>query len=240
MTKQRQNISKNGSVEKWTQSIVIFAVYILVFALIYAFPMRGDFKHVNFNLEPGYIHSMQRQIEEIKKTMSRVIESTNLDPPSERRWMITWAGPANYSDGLLQFRFMTSVKGSGKNHFGELFDCTVEHIAYPIRYLTDARCRSEQLDPLNPRRLDLQLDKFHIYQWELGPILNAASPERYIPEGHFTRMLYFSVVTATTLGYGDIVPVTQRARLAIALQSFGGLILFGWIIARHTHRVSAV
>ena len=52
----------------------------------------------------------------------------------------------------------------------------------------------------------------------------------------FLRMIYFSVVTAMTLGYGDIVPVTTNARLAIALESFLGLVLLGWIVFRHTNR----
>jgi hypothetical protein len=43
----------------------------------------------------------------------------------------------------------------------------------------------------------------------------------------FPRMLYFSAVTATTLGYGDIVPVATRARGLITVEAVLGVILVG-------------
>ena len=45
--------------------------------------------------------------------------------------------------------------------------------------------------------------------------------------GKFVRMLYFSAVTITTLGYGDIVPLTTRARILIIAESISGVILIG-------------
>jgi hypothetical protein len=44
---------------------------------------------------------------------------------------------------------------------------------------------------------------------------------------HFFRMLYLSAVTITTLGYGDIVPITTAARMAIAIEAIMGIILIG-------------
>jgi hypothetical protein len=40
-------------------------------------------------------------------------------------------------------------------------------------------------------------------------------------------MLYLSSVTITTLGYGDIVPVTCSARMLIASEAILGVILAG-------------
>ena len=48
----------------------------------------------------------------------------------------------------------------------------------------------------------------------------------YLP-GAFSRALYFSVVTITTLGFGDIVPTTDRARLSVALEAFLGVVTIG-------------
>ena len=42
----------------------------------------------------------------------------------------------------------------------------------------------------------------------------------------FQQSLYFSVVTATTLGYGDIT-VSERWQLLATFEAMGGLILFG-------------
>jgi hypothetical protein len=43
----------------------------------------------------------------------------------------------------------------------------------------------------------------------------------------FIQSVYFSVVTITTLGYGDITPQTEMARALTALESILGIILIG-------------
>lgn len=51
----------------------------------------------------------------------------------------------------------------------------------------------------------------------------------YYALGEFTefeRSLYFSVVTATTLGYGDIT-LSDRWQLLSTFEAMGGLLLFG-------------
>ena len=40
-------------------------------------------------------------------------------------------------------------------------------------------------------------------------------------------MLYLSVVTITTLGYGDIVPITPLARFFTGIEALGGIVLIG-------------
>ncbi len=44
--------------------------------------------------------------------------------------------------------------------------------------------------------------------------------------------LYFSVVTATTLGYGDITPVASWARVLAALEAVGGMVVVGALISK--------
>ena len=50
--------------------------------------------------------------------------------------------------------------------------------------------------------------------------------------GSSSRALYFSLVTITTLGYGDITPVTQDARLFAALEAFVGQLYLAILVAR--------
>lgn len=54
-------------------------------------------------------------------------------------------------------------------------------------------------------------------------------------EGLQGRMFYFSIVTLTTLGYGDIVPVSAEARLAAMLEALIGqlypAILLAWLVS---------
>ena len=46
----------------------------------------------------------------------------------------------------------------------------------------------------------------------------------------FSESLYFSVVTMSTVGYGDIVPATSLVRVVVSLQIVSGviLLLFGF------------
>ena len=56
---------------------------------------------------------------------------------------------------------------------------------------------------------------------------NAIKGFPYNSSGRFLRMLYVSAVTITTLGYGDIVPVSTRARMFVGGEATLGLILIG-------------
>jgi hypothetical protein len=47
------------------------------------------------------------------------------------------------------------------------------------------------------------------------------------PVGDFTSLLYFSSVTYTSLGFGDIVPVGS-ARLVSGVEALNGLLMIGW------------
>lgn len=55
------------------------------------------------------------------------------------------------------------------------------------------------------------------------------SSEGYTSElpDNFARMLYFSAVTITTLGYGDIYPITNKARFAVMIEALLGIIIIG-------------
>ena len=45
--------------------------------------------------------------------------------------------------------------------------------------------------------------------------------------GGFWRWLYFSAVTITTLGYGDLVPLTNSARMLVAIEAVLGVMIAG-------------
>ena len=45
--------------------------------------------------------------------------------------------------------------------------------------------------------------------------------------GSFDRMFYLSAMTATTVGYGDIVPVTRQARLLVAFEAILEIVIVG-------------
>jgi len=66
-----------------------------------------------------------------------------------------------------------------------------------------------------------------------GPLQDyvTARTGRPVPvKGGFGRFLYFSAATITTVGYGDIVPASDAARLTAASESVLGIVLAGLFI----------
>jgi hypothetical protein len=57
-------------------------------------------------------------------------------------------------------------------------------------------------------------------------------PDRWL------RMTYFSVVTIATLGYGDIVPITTRARIVVGLEVLLGTLLYSLFIGAVGTRIA--
>lgn len=52
--------------------------------------------------------------------------------------------------------------------------------------------------------------------------------------GDWMRMLYFSSTTLTTLGLGDVTPVSSAARLWVWLEAVGGIVLIGLFLGAIT------
>ena len=50
--------------------------------------------------------------------------------------------------------------------------------------------------------------------------------------GTFFKLIYFSLTTLTTTGYGDIVPLTNQARSVVMIEEFIGVFYVGVLIAR--------
>lgn len=66
-------------------------------------------------------------------------------------------------------------------------------------------------------------------------LLLAGSPGAIsnLPEqGHFSALLYFSFTTLTTLGYGDLAPVSATARSLATLEAIAGQLYVAITIAR--------
>ena len=56
--------------------------------------------------------------------------------------------------------------------------------------------------------------------------------------GAYPRMLYFSAVTITTVGFGDIVPIMPISRAATAFEAIFGVILIGLVLNAVAYRAS--
>ena len=55
---------------------------------------------------------------------------------------------------------------------------------------------------------------------------------------HFGRCFYFSFVTFTTLGYGDLSPCTLGARSLAVIQAFSGVFIMGLFVSANVRKLS--
>ncbi len=67
-----------------------------------------------------------------------------------------------------------------------------------------------------------------IWYGEIGH--DASIPDKYIP-GIFVA-IYFTITTASTVGYGDIAPKKGRSKVIAVVLMFAGILLFGALIGR--------
>jgi|HubBroStandDraft_6_1064221.scaffolds.fasta_scaffold2465799_1 hypothetical protein len=47
---------------------------------------------------------------------------------------------------------------------------------------------------------------------------------------NLVRMMYLSAVVQTTLGFGDLVPMTTAARIVVAIQAIFGIAIAGFFL----------
>jgi hypothetical protein len=73
----------------------------------------------------------------------------------------------------------------------------------------------------------------------LYSMINVAQPGSFTQSGvlitdetHWSTMLYFSLTTLTTLGYGDIVAVKPTARMIATLEAVAGVLYIAITVAR--------
>lgn len=79
----------------------------------------------------------------------------------------------------------------------------------------------------------LNTDKIDAYRQSIKGI-----PTSYNERG-FLRYLYFSGVTITTLGYGDIVPITNSMRFLVTVESVLGILLLAVFVSMELSRISS-
>lgn len=56
-------------------------------------------------------------------------------------------------------------------------------------------------------------------------------------KGNFSRMFYLSASTITTVGFGDIVPITPSARILLSIEAIWGIIIIGLFLNSLANRI---
>jgi hypothetical protein len=80
--------------------------------------------------------------------------------------------------------------------------------------------------PLPPSESGILLMPAGLFS-RFASFVNAAEGDPYYSSGRFGRMLYLSATTITTLGIGDVSPVSGTARLLVWLEALLGIVAIG-------------
>lgn len=234
---------------------ILYIAAIPAFALIYAFGMPREFYHATAAREPeGWyvIDAARSQLESVQKAWLGALPKdmrvsgasiTSLDPTQNGGFdcVVHFHIGKNqqYASAKLSVRVV-------ERHMRVLDGQTTYQTALPfeLRDLPDA--------------ITAELRRWHrddrgpFTDWEVGDspgavirggmkvpsgvaerLLDAwkiAALGRPSETGRFQRYLYFSAVTITTVGFGDVVPLTNRARLTVAAESVYGIVVIGMFL----------
>jgi hypothetical protein len=70
---------------------------------------------------------------------------------------------------------------------------------------------------------------------ELNAFLGSINGDPYYASGRYTRMLYLSASTITTLGLGDLTPISGWARFLVGLEALTGIVVIGFFLNDLAH-----
>lgn len=89
--------------------------------------------------------------------------------------------------------------------------------------------------PQVPALIFISILVFAVIYWWLGPnhlydnvgmgVDAAGTRLDFLTDNHFIDYLYFSIVTQSLLGYGDIIPATRTVRAVVSIQVLISLII---------------
>jgi hypothetical protein len=219
----------------WPLAIVYFA-QLLGFALLYSRLAPGSFAQLSAQMDPSYydelknaqdglaleiqddetLHPRLRELSERLKLGENYTLHVRLRPGADLPDFGNFAATIIISESASEYgmdmhlRVSADQKTPTLSLFRDCWDCPNE----------------QSLIPKNAYRLSISAELYELLRKVYWQQRNALLPGF----DYFDRFLYYSAVTSTTVGYGDIIPLSGWARLLCAGQSFVSIVLLGLFV----------
>jgi hypothetical protein len=177
-----------------------------------------DFKNIK-------VHSLKPEVDKVSFSLSMSVDSVSLPMTRVymqprvaiplRRWSVAF--PSNNQP--IDMR-PVEIRGASSVQIPNLTSPPLK-VFFPYKITEDPDYAS-QLPLIFPISLDLGNKIYDFARATSGFPKNVS--------GSYWRMLYLSAITITTLGYGDLLPITPRARFLVALEAVSGMIVVGMFL----------
>jgi hypothetical protein len=138
------------------------------------------------------------------------------------------------NSNLIEFSLGASMTQTGRwnNHRVDDKRKFFRYLAFDKDELAEKSNMNRDISDFGAR-LDSELREIEVTETEeqtLQHFFAGISGNPVEISGSPLRMLYFSAMVITTVGFGDIVPISPIARLLVALESVGGIALFALFV----------
>lgn len=212
----------------------LFLVQMITFGLIYI-GMPHSFFHSTAHLEPSVTED--REILEARLTL--FLEENRLESglaeifPTEGELSVTISTPTDPSNSQISVgsrKTYERIDGTLFVRYPEFMSLNFEVGSVTLDFSSDPKggyWDDENYQPWMRSVERVEGEFVALFQSWYSAMRGVPSKEN----GLWVRMFYLSVVTSTTLGFGDIVPLTSWARFWVGLQSVLGLVTMGGFIS---------
>jgi hypothetical protein len=231
-----------------------YVATIVVFATIY-WCLPGQFYHSSVRYEAPLKEDAAAITKELTAAMAESYK--RLSPNSSAIAGSDWIASLNdfslrnLSCEMRRFSFVfvlpvrrtktTETKRGGDFSFVPTLEFSAPSSGTPLAdahesIVRSAAFKSDMFDEPEIMKLivDLKIDRVTVHRMMAYADAMEGFPGR--ASGSFWRMFYLSTVTITTLGFGDIVPITTMARFLVASEAIAGTIIIGlylWALTQH-------
>jgi len=233
-----------GGPKKW---VIVYLLLLLLFPFFYL-SFGAQFKHANLSNEADFVNLKNEINGIVEKGISQSIEYGSGEKVGDSLAVTTNGVISSNSLKYSAILFRESVGGQKQNSYLECsipIDALVRKDSYNAHFMVCGVSKGQAI--IGFSESGLEGDAFAPVMFEESDSEKIASYFKGVSgdasllgyKDNFFRMLYFSAVTITTSGYGDITPINSAARFLVALESVLGIIVMGLFLSSISMRNKA-